>query len=103
MPNATPVAETSQRTPWRRIVAPIAVTILLVLWTLAVSPTSSYGDNWAIWPALLALPAVLLWHVALVMLLREHRRSAALVAAGHLALLVPLWFGCLMLISKDSL
>jgi hypothetical protein len=98
---STPVQ--SQHTPWRRLLAPILGTILLVIWTLVVSPYSKYGDAWAICPALLALPAVLIWHGALVFLLRHYRRTAALVAACHVGLVLPIWFWSLMLISKDSL
>ncbi|MGO8974326.1 MAG: hypothetical protein ACLQNV_12485 [Steroidobacteraceae bacterium] len=93
----------SEQTPWRRLLAPILVTILLVIWTAVVSPYSKYGDAWAIYPALLALPAVIIWHGALVFLLRHYRRTAALVAACHVGLVLPIWFLCLMLISKDSI
>ena len=88
---------------WRRALTPISVTLLLVLWTLAVSPTSSYGDDWAVWPAMLALPIALLWHMTAIVNAPGQRRFVSLVAIGHLAVLVPVWFLCLMLISKDSL
>jgi hypothetical protein len=79
------------------------MTLLLVLWTLAASPTSAYGDNWAILPALLALPIAVCWHLAVVASAPGQRRFMCLVAIGHLVVLVPVWFVCLMLISKDSL
>jgi len=85
------------------VLAPSIVTVLLVLWTVTVSPKTVYGDKWAVWPAFLALPIVFLWHIAIVISLRGHRRLAGISAALHLAVFVPLWFICLMLISKDSL
>ena len=88
---------------WRRVLAPVAVTALLVLWTIAVSPSSTYGDNWVIWPAILALPVAICWHFAIIAAASGQRRFASLVALGHFVVLVPVWFVCLMLISKDSL
>jgi hypothetical protein len=89
--------------PWRHLLAPVLITIALVVWTVFVSPHSVYGDSWAITPALLALPTALIWHVAIVILGRGYRRVAASVAVGHAILLVPIWFWSLTLISKDSL
>jgi hypothetical protein len=89
--------------PWRRLGAPASVSIALMAWTLAVSPYSAYGDNWAVVPAVLALPAALLWHLVLVALSRGRRWAAASATVAHLLLLVPLWVWCLMVISKDGL
>ena len=90
-------------TPWRILVAPVLVTIALVVWTTAVSPHSVYGETWAIAPALLALPIALIWRVALIVSRGGHRRAAALIAVCHLVLLAPIWIWSLMAISKDSL
>ena len=103
MPGVSTVPLTSPRTPWRNMVAPVVVTVALVVWTVLVSPHSKYGDDWAIWPALLAFPIALIWHIAIFIMRRSHRRSAALVAACHLVILAPIWTWCLMAISKDSL
>ena len=103
MPSVNSIPAPSEKTPWRRVLAPILVTILLVIWTAAVSPYSKYGDAWAIYPAFLALPTVLIWHGVLVFMLRGHRKTAIAVAASHCAALVPIWFTCLVLISKDSI
>ncbi len=89
--------------PWRRAVAPTAVTLLLVLWTIGVYPRSAYGDNWAIWPALVALPVAICWHLAVVVFTPGWRRFTCLISIGHLVVLVPIWFACLMLVTKDSL
>ena len=90
-------------TPWRVILSPILVTVLLVLWTIAVSPKTSFGDSWAIWPVVFMLPAVLVWHIVVIVVLRGSRRWAGTVAVFHLAIFSLLWLGSLMLISKSSL
>lgn len=86
-----------------KLFAPVLASVGLVIWTAAVYSFSGYGDMWAIGPALAVLPGVLLWHGVLVYRSRGFRGIALLGALGHILLLVPLWFGCLMLISKDSL
>jgi len=85
------------------LIAPALASGVLVLWTAAVYSFSGYGDAWAIWPALAVLPIVAIWHAVLVFRLQGFRKAALLAAGGHLLFLVPLWFVCLMLISKDSL
>ena len=89
--------------PLRRLLAPVLLTGVLVVWTAAVYPFSVYGDNWSIWPALIVLPIIVIWHTALVFKLRGHRKPALVASLAHLCVLVPLWIACLMLISKDSL
>jgi hypothetical protein len=88
---------------------PIALTVLLVIWTVAVSPFSQYGDNWAIMPALVLAPIVLAWHLSLigVRLGDWSCRRDILFFYGsygliHLVIFIPVWFCCLMWISKDS-
>jgi hypothetical protein len=91
--------------PTRKAIAvssPIGVTVLLALWTAAVYPYSRYGDAWAIWPALIALPIVLGLHTVLIMRYRPRSQYWA-YALAHGVLFLPLWIGALMLISKDSL
>jgi hypothetical protein len=85
-----------------KVALPIVATAFLVVWTMAVYPFSKYGDNWAIWPALLVLPLALFMHIYLVVTLRP-RRSLIFYGIIHLAFLAVLWFGCLMLISKDAI
>jgi hypothetical protein len=80
---------------------PLAVSGLLIVWTAAVYKASYYG-SWHIYPALAALPIVLLLHGMLIV--RAIRRGPLIVfAIVHLVFFVILWVGCLMLISKDSL
>ena len=103
MQNVTSDSAPPRLVPERLAFSPVIISVLLVLWTAAVYPFSVYGDNWAIWPALLALPTACLWHATLFFVLVEKRRLVGIAAVCHLAVLVPLWFVCLMLISKDSL
>jgi hypothetical protein len=85
-----------------KLALPLVPTAFLVVWTVLVYPFSKYGDNWAIWPALLVLPLALFMHIYLVVALRP-RRSLVFYGIIHLAFLAVLWFGCLMLISKDAI
>lgn len=85
-----------------KMAAPLLPTLFLIGWTAAVYPHSTYGDNWAIYPALLVWPAVLVWHVILVITSRP-RTFWVLYGVAHVMLLSVIWVGCLMLISKDSL
>ena len=90
---------------WIKNAFPLLFTIFLILWTLVVSPHSGYGDKWAIMPAAIVLPVVFAWHVFLVILRKTLDKKAKFLLFGiiHVVLLVPIWFLCLMLISKDSL
>ena len=89
--------------PWPLVAySPLGVTALLVLWTVFVSPHSRYGDSWAIDPALVALPLVVGLHVLLAY---KSRWRSHFITYGivHCAILFPIWFWCLTMISKDSL
>lgn len=81
---------------------PVALTAFLIIWTVCVSPYSKYGDNWAIVPAFLVLPLVLVIHLALLIKGRWHPK---LVAYGvlHTCAIFYIWMWCLMDISKDAL
>ena len=80
---------------------PLLLTCFLVTWTAVVYPFSKYGDMWAILPALITAPAVLLAHATLVVLGPNRWRELA-YAGLHLAIFSVVWIGALMLISKDS-
>ena len=84
------------------LLVPLALTLLVGIWTAVVSPHTKYGDSWAVIPVLLALVVVLLWHIWLI---ARGPGRGVLVAYGiaHLAFWVPFGFLCLMKISKDSL
>ncbi len=80
---------------------PVLLTRLLIVWTALVYPFSQYG-SWLIYPALAMMPLVVVLHVILIVQ-KTPKMPYVLYALVHLAVLIPLWFGCLMLISKDSL
>ena len=86
-------------------IAPLIITLLLILWTMAVSPFSHYGDNWAIYPALLMAPLVLLLHLFLIVLGKGTAAKLRLLSYAliHGAIFFFIWINCLMRISKDSL
>ena len=81
---------------------PVILTCLLIAWTLAVYRYSQYDDAWAIDPALLVFPVALLWHIALIVV-EKPRYLFVWYAIIHLPILLIIWFGCLMAISKDSI
>ena len=88
--------------PWPILAAPVIVTVLVMVWTLVVSPHSQYGDDWAVYPVVLAFLIVLGLHGML--LVRSPLRLAMVVyAVLHLVFWVPFGIWCLMRISKDSL
>jgi hypothetical protein len=80
--------------------APAVLTLLLLVWTSLVYKRSYYG-SWQIDPALAILPLVTISHIVLIVR-NKPRGPFILYAIVHLAVLIPLWLGCLMLISKDS-
>ena len=81
---------------------PVILTVTLILWTIAVSPHSKYGDNWAIYPAVFILPIVIFWHVGLIIAYRP-RIHFFLYGLLHTLILFVIWMICIMRISKDSL
>ncbi len=89
--------------PLRKLFAPALLSVVLVVWTAVVYPFSAYGDGWAIRPAVVVFPIVVIWHSALVFRSRGNRKLAFLAVLAHLGLFIPGWLLCLMLISKDSL
>ena len=88
--------------PLRKLYAPALISGALIIWAAVVYPFSKYGDSWAIWPAFATFPIVVIWHAVLIFKLRGNSKLAFVSALVHLALFVPLWLGCLKLISKDS-
>ena len=81
------------------LLVPLAITLLVGIWTAVVSPYTKYGDSWAVIRVLAALVVVLLW------LIVSGPGRGVLIAYGvaHLAFWVPFGLLCLMKISKDSL
>ena len=83
------------------LLLPLFLTAFLIVWTACVRDYSHYG-TWHILPALAILPLVMIWHLSLI-ILRKPRAPLILYGVAHCAILIPIWMGCLMLISKDSL
>ena len=81
---------------------PVIITAFLIAWTLVVSPFSKHGDDWAIIPALLVLPIVVIWHIGLVIVSRP-RFPLILFGMLHTLALFVIWMICIMKISKDAL
>lgn len=82
--------------------APVLLTILLVLWTLATAPFTSFGNRWAVYPALIVLSFTIFVHIALIVT-RRPRSAFILYAVVHLCIQVYVWQLCLILLSKDWL
>ena len=83
-------------------ILPIGLTLLMILWTILVSPYTKYGDNWALYPVIIIFLVNLVWHIYLIMS-QQTRAMYVLYAIGHISVLVIIVFFCLMKISKDSL
>ncbi len=90
------------RQHWLRLSAPVFLSALVIVWTLAVHAFTRYGDNWALWPVILALPVAAGVHIYLVATLRPKWPLVG-YAAVHLPALVMIVTICMMRISKDSL
>ena len=86
---------------WSPHLFPVIITVLLVVWTFIAAPHSEFGDSWATLPAWIAVTSVLIWHLALSVRFPGWR--AAVAAAVHLAVLTPIFFLCIMSLSKDYL
>ena len=94
--------QTSITSEMRQQFAPVIITFILVAWTAVVYPFSKYGD-WEIYPALVAFPVAFIWHFVIIYRLRGNRKTASIAAFAHLGIMLIVWFGCLMMISKDSI
>jgi len=81
---------------------PVFLTVAILLWTVAITSFTKYGDNWALYPILVLDLIIVVWHVGLIIV---EPRKLPFVAYGivHLVALVGITIVCLMLISKDSI
>lgn len=82
-------------------ITPVLLTAILIGWTASVYDYSRYG-TWHVYPALAILPLIIVWHLLLIFRAKP-RMPLVVYALAHCAILIPVWIGCLMLISKDSL
>jgi len=84
------------------VFGPLAVTLAVVIWTSAVSPITTYGDNWALYPVIAAGIVLLAWY-CFVLVRRTSSAFGPLVGALNLLLFLVIFAWSLMSISKDSL
>jgi hypothetical protein len=82
-------------------VFPVLFTVFLLVWWVLIEKYSYYG-SWYVNPALAILPLVLLWHVG-VMIWKSQRTPMVMFALIHLVFFIPIWFYCVMSLSRDSL
>jgi hypothetical protein len=89
---------------WYRIssVGPLLLTVLLIIWTLGVSPYSQYGDRWAIYPAMALLPLAIVWHIYQILVCPQ-KWKYIVFAIVHVPLMSLILIYCMFKISKDSL
>lgn len=83
-------------------IVPIFLNIMLILWTVIVSPHSKYGDNWAVYPIVIVGLVILIWHIGLIFL-EKSKLIFAVYGLIHLSFSFIFWIYCLMKISKDAL
>lgn len=79
---------------------PVVLSAILIAWTTSVRNYSHYG-SWHVYPALAILPLVSIWHLTLIGL-RKPRAPFIWYGIAHCGILIPIWIGCLMVLSKDS-
>jgi len=90
-----------QRPPRLLYFWPVGTTLAGVVWTVAVSPHTAYGANWATDPILVLFVSSLAAHILLIVKFRPKWYLAA-YAVVHSSLQFCAFLFCLMLISKDS-
>lgn len=81
---------------------PIGLNLLLISWTVVVSPYSEYGDNWAIYPVILIFLIIIALHCFLIFT-EKAKINFILYAVIHIGISFIILMYCLMKISKDSL
>ena len=87
-----------------RLLTPVVVSLLVLLWTFSISPFTKYGDNWAIYPVITAALIIIGWHIFLVVKPGTVSRAQTIIyGILHLAIFSYVFMLSLMLISKDSL
>jgi hypothetical protein len=87
-----------------RLLTPVAVSLLVLLWTFSISPFTKYGDNWAIYPVFTAAIIIIGWHIYLIIKPGALSRVKTLIyGILHLAIFSNIFMLALMYISKDSL
>lgn len=81
---------------------PIGLNLLLIIWTIIVFPYSKYGDNWAIYPAILIFLIIIGIHLFLIFT-EKSKLNFIIYSVIHIGISSIILMYCLMKISKDSL
>lgn len=84
---------------WSRML-PFIIDLLLLTWTAITAPITGGQENWAVIPALLALPAVLVAHLWIMATDKTPAGFAFFVV--HFLIFVPVWWWCVLAISKGE-
>lgn len=95
---------TEQKSHSRVSTGPLFVTFGMLLWAVTLSPHTEYGDNWAVYPLLIAYFFAVAWHVFLI--IRDGktgRLQHVLYAVIHIVIATGVLMWSLMKISKDAL
>ena len=87
-----------------RLSAPIIMSLIIIVWTVIVSPYTAYGDDWAMIPVLIMAVLILIWHIYLLFRpANTSRLLLSLYAVIHVYVLITIVGFSLVIISKDSL
>jgi hypothetical protein len=86
------------------LITPVGLSLSVLIWTFVISPYTKYGDNWAVYPVLVAALVILGWHIFLIVKPSPLSRTTT-ISYGllHMAIFSYIFMLSLMLISKDSL
>ena len=81
---------------------PLGLNILLIVWTIILSPYSKYGDNWAVVPVIVIFLIIVVLHIILLFV-EQSKISFIIYGLIHIVVSFIILIYCLMRISKDSL
>lgn len=87
-----------------RLIVPVALSLLILIWTYFISPYAQYDDNWATYPVFAIALFVIGWH--LYLLIKPGTVSRAIIiiyAVIHIPILANISMFSLMLIAKESI
>lgn len=86
------------------LITPVGLSLSVLIWAFVISPYTKYGDNWAVYPVLVAALVILGWHIFLIVKPRPFSRTTTIIyGLLHMAIFSYIFILSLMLISKDSL
>ena len=87
-----------------RVITPVGLSLVTLLWAFIVSPYTKYGNNWAIYPVLIIALLIISWHLYLIIKPNPLSRTTMVIyGLLHSSAFIYIFIYSLMLISKDSL